>query len=69
MLEGAEVHDHSVVKDSLIGWRCSLGGWSHVVSSVLGEEVQIDEGLLVRGATVLPHKELKDSIRSPQIVI
>ena len=39
------------------------------VGSVFGEEVHVLEGLLVRGATVLPHKELLDSIRTPQIVI
>lgn len=69
LLEGTEVKGHSVIKDSLIGWRCEIGGWSHVVGSVFGEEVQVDEGLLVRGATVLPHKELRESIRTAQIVI
>ena len=69
LLEGTKVDSHSLVKDSLIGWRCSIGGWSHVVSSVFGEDVHVDEGLLVRGATVLPHKELRECIRAPQIVI
>ena len=69
LLEGAAVHAHTLVKDSLIGWRSVIGGWSHVIGSVLGEEVTVDEALLVRGATVLPHKELLESIRTPQIVI
>ena len=69
LLEGTTVKANTLIKDSLVGWRCVVGGWSHVVSSVFGEEVHVDEGLLVRGATVLPHKELIDSIRSPQIVI
>ena len=69
LLEGTTVKANTLIKDSLVGWRCVVGGWSHVVSSVFGEEVYVDEGLLVRGATVLPHKELIDSIRSPQIVI
>jgi len=69
LLEGVEIASHSLIKDSLIGWRCSVGRWSHVVTSVLGEEVRVGEGLLVRGATVLPHKELGESIRTPQIVI
>ena len=69
LLEGTSVKSHSIVKDSLVGWRCSIGAWSHIVESVFGEEVNVDEGLLVRGATVLPHKELGQSIREPQIVI
>ena len=69
LLEGACVRAHSLVKDSLVGWRCVVGSWSHVVETVLGEEVSVGEALLVRGATVLPHNELIESIRSPQIVI
>ena len=69
LLEGAQVRSHTLVKDSLVGWRSVIEGWSHVVESVFGEEVHVLEGLLVRGATVLPHKELLDSIRTPQIVI
>ena len=69
LLEGTTVESHSIVKDSLVGWRCTVGAWSHIVESVFGEEVAVDEGLLVRGATVLPHKELGVSIREPQIVI
>jgi len=69
LLEGAEVRSHTLVKDSLVGWRSVIGAWSHVVESVFGEDVRVEEGLLVRGATVLPHKELLESIRTPQIVI
>ena len=29
----------------------------------------VEEGLIVRGATVLPHKQIEDSVRTPQIVI
>ena len=37
--------------------------------SLLGEEVVVLEGLLVKSATILPHKELADNIRKEQIVI
>jgi len=63
------VQPHALIKDSLIGWRCVVGQWCHVISAVFGEEVHVTEALLVRGATVLPHKELETSIRSKQIVI
>jgi NDP-sugar pyrophosphorylase family protein len=69
LLEGTQVCSNTLIKDSLLGWRCVVGGWSHVVSSVFGEDVHVEEGLLVREATVLPHKELCESIRTEQIVI
>lgn len=69
LLEGAHVKPHSFIKDSLVGWRSVIGGWSHVIGSVFGEEVVVDEGLLVRNSTVLPHKELVECIRTAQIVI
>jgi hypothetical protein len=65
----AQVRAHTLVKDSLVGWRSVIGAWSHVIGSVFGEDVQVDEGLLVRGATVLPHNSLFESIRASQIVI
>ena len=37
--------------------------------SVFGESVEVFDSLLVCGATVLPNKELKTNIRTPQIVI
>jgi len=69
LLEGAEVRAHSLVKESIVGWRSVVGKWCFVDGSVFGEEVSASEGLLVRGATVLPHKELRDNIRTTQIVI
>lgn len=39
LLAGVEVRPHAVIKGSLIGWRCVVGRWSHVASSVFGEEV------------------------------
>ena len=32
-------------------------------------QVRVSEALLVRGATVLPHKELEHSVRTAQIII
>ena len=69
LLSGVEVRPHALVKDSMVGWRCIIGQWSHVLDSVFGEEVQVSDTLLVRGATVLPHKLVEMSVRSPQIII
>jgi len=69
LLEGATVCAHSLVKRSLIGWRSTFGKWCFVEDSLLGEEVEVSEALLVKGATILPHKELTENIRKEQIVI
>jgi len=69
LLEGVQVHAHALVRESLLGWRCVVGQWSYITASIFGEEVSVAEAVLVRGATVLPHKELVESIRQPQIVI
>lgn len=69
LLEGATIRSHALVKGTLVGWRCTIGMWAFCEGSVLGEEVSVGEGLLVRGATVLPHKDLVENIRTPQIVI
>ena len=69
LLAGVQIRSHALVKNSLLGLRCTVGQWSHVIGSVFGEEVRVSEALLVRGATVLPHKELEQSVRTAQIII
>jgi mannose-1-phosphate guanylyltransferase len=53
----------------VIGLSSSIGKWCFVTESVLGESVDVTEALLLNGATVLPHKKLRTSIRSPEIII
>lgn len=37
--------------------------------SVLGEDVQVKEGLYLNGAKILPHKEIKDSVPEPAVLL
>ena len=47
-----------------------VGSWSRAENmSVLGEDVQIKDEVYVNGAVVLPHKEIKANIESPQIIL
>jgi len=69
LLQGVRVQANSFVKNSLLGWSSQIGKWCHVLDSVFGEAVEVRDSLLVRGATVLPHKEISASIREAQIVI
>lgn len=35
----------------------------------MGEDVQVKNELYLNGAVVLPHKEIKDSVQSPNIIL
>jgi len=69
LLKGVEVAAHALIRNTVVGWFSCVGRWCFVSESVLGENVDVKEALLLNGATVLPHKKLYRSIRSPEIVI
>ena len=70
VFKGAVIKDHAFVSGSIVGWDSVIGAWSRVENmSVLGEDVQIKDELYANGAVVLPHKEVKASIGSPQIIL
>jgi mannose-1-phosphate guanylyltransferase len=62
VMDQSVVKAHSVIIDSIIGWRSTIASWAHVETSVLGEDVQIGQLLCVRGARILPHKSIGESI-------
>ena len=37
--------------------------------SILGEDVAVQDELLLNGAVVLPHKEIKASVPEPRIIL
>ena len=70
LMRGCSCKDYSFVKDSIIGWHSTVGKWArldHV--TILGEDVHIKDEIFTNGATVLPHKSVKQDIISPQIVM
>ena len=69
LLRGSRVQAHSLIKDSVIGWGSDIGKWCSVCGSVFGEAVRVRDNLLVNRATVLPQKDIDETIRSAQIVI
>jgi mannose-1-phosphate guanylyltransferase len=70
VLEGSIVKAHAVLIDSIVGWKSSIHSWSHVNSSVLGEDVVVSDLLCVNGALILPHKTISESIwQSGRIVM
>eukprot|EP00899_Mesostigma_viride_P022267 jgi/Mesvir1/3224/Mv25608-RA.1 len=70
IMEGARVGTSAIVKDSIVGWGCRVGRWARVESTaVLGEDVVLADEVMLNGAVVCPFKEIKQSIRTPQIVL
>jgi len=70
VMAGARVKDHSWVKSSIIGWNSTVGRWVRCDNTtVLGDDVNIKDELLVNGAAVLPHKSISASITEPAIVM
>eukprot|EP00316_Scyphosphaera_apsteinii_P020629 CAMPEP_0119310214 /NCGR_PEP_ID=MMETSP1333-20130426/18162_1 /TAXON_ID=418940 /ORGANISM="Scyphosphaera apsteinii, Strain RCC1455" /LENGTH=349 /DNA_ID=CAMNT_0007314359 /DNA_START=89 /DNA_END=1138 /DNA_ORIENTATION=- len=69
LLQDVHVQAHAIIKDSIIGWSSNIGRWCFITNSMFGEDVTVDEALLINQATVLPHKELTSNVRSKQIVI
>lgn len=62
LLEGAVVKAHAYVSSSIVGWSSTIGKWARVEnSSVLGEDVQIGDEVMLNGTIVLPHKSIKDN--------
>lgn len=60
----------SQVDMCIIGWQSKIGAWSRLENyCVLGEDVQCKDELYFNGAVVLPHKEIKDSVPTPAIIL
>ena len=70
IFKGAEIRSHAYVSGCIVGWDSVVGSWSRAENmSVLGEDVQIKDEVYVNGAVVLPHKEIKANIETPQIIL
>ncbi len=51
--------------------RCAqIGKWCRLENHcVLGEDVQVKGEVALNGATVLPHKEVKENVSQPTIIL
>lgn len=79
LLDDAVVGDHSVVSHAIIGWKSELGSWSRVQGTgdaghkmggvaILGEHVLVGDEVVVVNCIVLPHKEIKASVKEEIIL-
>jgi len=63
IFEGVELKDSAIVSGSIVGWKSKVGRWARLEKMcVLGEDVVVDDEVVVNGAFVLPHKSVKESI-------
>lgn len=70
LLEGCVVGKHSYIVDSIIGWKSVIGQWVRVEgNTVLGESVTLSDEIYLNGGLVLPHKNVKESIAEPKIIM
>lgn len=69
LLSNVRVKPGACVLRSLVGWHSKVGRWNRVEDSVFGEDVVCADDILINGGIILPHKEIKASIATPQIVL
>lgn len=70
LLANAKVKEHAWVKSSIVGWNSTVGRWSRLENvTVLGDDVTIGDEIYVNGASVLPHKSLKQNVDTPAIIM
>jgi len=70
LLSGSIIRKNSWVDTSIIGWDSAIGRWCRVEGvSVLGRSVKIFDELYINGGVILDHKEIKESIPEPRIVM
>jgi mannose-1-phosphate guanylyltransferase len=70
MLGSSTVRKNSWVENSIIGWESTVGRWCRVEGvTVLGRSVKIFDELYINGGIILDHKEIKESIPEPRVVI
>jgi mannose-1-phosphate guanylyltransferase len=70
LLSGSIVRKHSWVDSSIIGWESTIGKWCRVEGvTVLGRSVKVVDELYINGGVVLDHKDIKESIPEPKIIM
>ncbi|KAI5078527.1 hypothetical protein GOP47_0006198 [Adiantum capillus-veneris] len=70
IMRGARVKRHACISGGIIGWHSTVGQWARVDNmTVLGEDVHLSDEVYSNGGVVLPHKEIKNSILKPEIVM
>lgn len=63
LLERSKVKEHAWIKSTIVGWNSTVGRWARLENvSVLGDDVTIGDEIYCNGASVLPHKSIKQNV-------
>lgn len=78
ILDDVEVKENAVIIHSIIGWKSSIGRWARVQGignyatklgiTILGEDVSVEDEVVVTSCIVLPHKTLNMSVHEEIIL-
>ncbi|KAI5072387.1 hypothetical protein GOP47_0012493 [Adiantum capillus-veneris] len=78
LLDGVEVKENAVIMHSIIGWKSSIGRWARVQGignyaaklgiTILGEDVSVEDEVVVTSCIVLPHKTLNINVHEEIIL-
>ncbi|PRQ16028.1 putative mannose-1-phosphate guanylyltransferase [Rosa chinensis] len=78
ILDNVEIKENAVVMHAIIGWKSSIGKWSRIQASgnynsklgitILGEDVTVEDEVVVINSIVLPHKTLNLSVQEEIIL-
>jgi len=69
LFEGAKIGKNALVSKTIVGWASTIGAWARVTDSVLGEDVQVSNEVLLNEGTVCPHKEVKEDSATAKIIL
>ncbi|KAM7471350.1 hypothetical protein LguiA_009533 [Lonicera macranthoides] len=78
ILDDVEIKENAIVIHSIVGWKSSIGRWSRVQAegdynaklgiTILGEDVTVEDEVVVINSIVLPHKTLNVSVQQEIIL-
>lgn len=70
ILDNSRVGKGSMVSRSIVGWNNRVGSWCHIEDvSVLGDDVEVKDGIVLVGTRVLPNKDVGEHHFEPAIIM
>lgn len=70
IFDNARIGPGCRISDSIVGWNNRLKGWCTLTEcSVLGDDVDVAEGIFSRGLRVLPNKSVSANYYEPAIIM
>ncbi|RWR87139.1 mannose-1-phosphate guanylyltransferase 1 [Cinnamomum micranthum f. kanehirae] len=65
LMKGVNIGRRAKVCNSIIGWNSTIGNSAQVYGlTIIGEGANVNDGVELKGATILPHSVVKASIRN-----